>query len=198
MKSKFYYIFLFVVLFLIYFLCVSTIQNKLDTIEYKLEQKEMRYHNLLDSLYNKYDNTLKEYEEILDSLPLGPPLDTLIVQDNYGIRKHPISRTWRMHSGIDLVDTWRDTVYSTGNGVIKFAGWNAGYGRCVVVSHMGGYESKYAHLSRTFVRKGDSVIDNQPIGRCGSSGYVTGQHLHYEIIRNGKTTNPLPYITQTY
>ncbi len=198
MKSKFYYIFLFLVLFLIYFLCVSAIQNKLDKIEYKLEQKEMRYHNLLDSLYNKYDNTLKEYEQILDSLPLGPPLDTLIVQDNYGIRKHPISRTWRMHSGIDLVDTWRDTVYSTGNGVIKFAGWNSGYGRCVVVSHMGGYESKYAHLSRIFVRKGDSVVDNQPIGRCGSSGYVTGQHLHYEIIRNGKTTNPLPYITQTY
>ena len=198
MKSKFYYIFLFLVLFLIYFLCVSAIQNKLDKIEYKLEQKEMRYHNLLDSLYNKYDNTLKEYEQILDSLPLGPPLDTLIVQDNYGIREHPISRAWRMHSGIDLVDTWRDTVYSTGNGVIKFAGWNSGYGRCVVVSHMGGYESKYAHLSRIFVRKGDSVVDNQPIGRCGSSGYVTGQHLHYEIIRNGKTTNPLPYITQTY
>lgn len=198
MNSKLYYILLLVVLFLIYFGCTSIMHKKLNKIEQKLEQKEIRYHNLIDSLYNKYDKTLKEYEDMLDSLPLGPPLDTLIVQDDYGVRKHPISRKWRMHSGIDLVDSWRDTVYSTGDGTVKFAGWNSGYGRCVVISHIGGYESKYAHLSRLFVKKGESIVDNQPIGRCGSSGYATGQHLHYEILRNGKTTDPLPYITQTY
>ena len=89
MNSKFYYLLLFVVLFLIYFISTSLIENKLNKIEQKLEQKEIRYHNLIDSLYNKYNKTLKEYEDILDSLPLGPPLDTLVIQDDYGIRKQP-------------------------------------------------------------------------------------------------------------
>ena len=103
-----------------------------------------------------------------------------------------------MHSGVDLIDTWKDTVYTTGDGVIKFAGWNAGYGRCVIVSHIGGYESKYAHLSRIFVKRGENVLDGQPLGRCGSTGMVTGQHLHYEIRRNGEVTDPMAYIIQTY
>ena len=63
---------------------------------------------------------------------------------------------------------------------------------------MGGYESKYAHLSRIFVKRGENVVDGQPLGRCGSTGAVTGQHLHYEIIRNGEVTDPMVYITQTY
>ena len=198
MGSKIFYLLIVLTLITLFLVCTDIIEHKLDTIEKNLNEKELRYQNILDSLHNKYDNTLKEYEIILDSLPLGPPLDTIVLQDDFGVRRHPIFGGWQMHSGVDLIDTWKDTVYATGDGVIKFAGWNAGYGRCVTITHIGGYESKYAHLSKTFVKRGESIIDGQPLGKCGSTGDATGQHLHYEVIRNGEVTDPMVYITQTY
>ena len=62
---------------------------------------------------------------------------------------------------------------------------------------MFGFTSKYAHLHKLFVRKGDSVLDNQPIALMGSTGNVTGQHLHYEISYEGKVIDPMPYIDCT-
>lgn len=198
MNYKIYYLILITILVTLYTVSTRSMQKKLDKIEDSINKKEILYKNFIDSLNNKYKKTLEEYEGILDSLPLGPPLDTLFLQDDYGVRKHPISGRWRMHSGVDLVDTWRDTVYVTGSGVIKSSGWNSGYGRCITVTHIGGYESRYAHLSKSFVRVGDKVHKGQPIGQCGSSGYVTGQHLHYEIRRNNISTDPMVYITQSY
>ena len=72
-----------------------------------------------------------------------------------------------MHSGIDLKGTRWDTVFSTGMGVVTMAGWNSGYGKCVKIDHMDGYSSKYAHLSRIFVTRGQFVIKGTPIGKCG-------------------------------
>ena len=74
------------------------------------------------------------------------------------------------------------------------AGWNAGYGKCVKIDHIEGYTSKYAHLSRIFVKKGENVTKGTPLGRCGKTGYTTGQHLHYEININGKTVNPYLFL----
>ena len=89
---------------------------------------------------------------------------------------------------------WYDTVYCTGSGTVTKSSWNLGYGRQIKVKHILGYESSYSHLYKMFVKKGDSVIVGQPLGRAGNSGMVTGPHLHYEIIRWGKKTNPIPYI----
>tara|TARA_R110001583_G_scaffold94083_1_gene237435 strand:- start:3944 stop:4267 length:324 start_codon:yes stop_codon:yes gene_type:complete len=99
-----------------------------------------------------------------------------------------------MHSGIDLKGTRWDTVFSTGMGVVTMAGWNSGYGKCVKIDHMDGYSSKYAHLSRIFVTRGQFVIKGTPIGKCGNTGASTGQHLHYEINVNGKTVNPYLFL----
>jgi len=100
-----------------------------------------------------------------------------------------------MHSGTDFLAVWSDTVYSTGIGKVNKSGWNLGCGRQVRVSHCGGYESSYSHLSRLFVEVGDLVGVGDPIGRAGNSGAVTGPHLHYEVIRDGKKSNPMDYIT---
>ena len=132
---------------------------------------------------------------VLDSLPLGSPiLDTLRISSNYGWRKNLFGFGRRFHSGIDIFAAWSDTVHASGHGVVKKAYWLGGYGRCIVITHAGGYESYYAHLYRMFVEEGDSVISGQPIGRAGNSGNVTGPHLHYEIRRDSKTADPLEYI----
>ena len=77
---------------------------------------------------------------------MGNPLDTLLIMDSFGTRKHPIFGTWQLHSGIDLIDTYKDTVYATASGISTMATWNAGYGKCIVLKHAHGYSSKYAHL----------------------------------------------------
>ena len=174
--------------------------NKFQSIEKKLNGTEesikmlRQINNKMDSINDSFDNRIQEYNDILDSLPLGSPLDTVAISSNYGWRRSPFSKNWQLHAGIDLKGTYWDTVYATGSGTITMSGWNSGYGRCIVIDHIGGYKSKYAHLSRTFVKKGDSVVDGQAIGKCGKTGAVTGQHLHYEVIRNKQTTDPYAYI----
>jgi murein DD-endopeptidase MepM/ murein hydrolase activator NlpD len=154
--------------------------------------------NRIDSITQQMDSlchdihTLHQY---LDSLPLGSPLDTLIISSNYGWRRSPVFKVWRMHSGTDFLAAWNDTVYSTGHGTISKSGWNLGYGRQIRVLHCSGYESSYSHLYRLFVKVGDSVSLGDPIARAGSSGAVTGPHLHYEVIRDGKKSNPMDFIT---
>jgi len=153
--------------------------------------------NTVDSLQNVIycqEEEITNLHGIIDSLPLGPPLDTLILSSKYGWRKSPVSGVWQMHSGVDYMAAWYDTVYCTGSGVVVKSGWNLGYGRQIKVKHMLDYESTYSHLYKVFVKKGDSVSVGQPIGRAGNSGMVTGPHLHYEILRWGKKTNPIPYI----
>ena len=164
----------------------------------KIEHIKLDTNTKMDSLCNHIDsltNDINSLEEYLDSLPLGSPLDTLIISSNYGWRRSPVFKVWRMHSGTDFLAAWSDTVYATGNGKVNKSGWNLGYGRQIKISHCSGYESSYSHLYRLFVKFGDSVGVGDPIARAGNSGAVTGPHLHYEIIRNGKKSDPMEFIT---
>ena len=136
---------------------------------------------------------------VMDSLPLGSPiLDTMKISSNYGWRRRPLGLGYGFHGGIDIYAAWSDTVHASGHGVVKKAYWLGGYGRCIVITHAGGYESYYAHLYRMFVEEGDSVISGQPIARAGNSGNVTGPHLHYEIRRDGRTSDPLEYMDKFF
>ena len=177
-----------------FFYSTHTLKKRMTDVEKKLKDTRIKYYNLIDSLENSFNKKLNEYNNILDSLPLGSPLDTTVIMSNFGPRRSPITGSWQHHAGVDLQGTYWDTVYATGGGVVIMANWNTGYGKCVEIEHIGGYHSKYAHLSRIWVKRGDSVNVGDPLGRCGRTGEVTGQHLHYEISRNDELTNPLPYI----
>ena len=169
-------------------------QNYRDNVE----KLRLVNNHKIDSLLTEMDslcNHIHLLHQYLDSLPLGSPLDTLIISSNYGWRRSPVFKVWRMHSGTDFLASWNDTVYSTGHGTISKSGWNLGYGRQIRVLHCSGYESSYSHLYRLFVKVGDSVSLGDPIARAGNSGAVTGPHLHYEVIRDGKKSNPMDFIT---
>ncbi len=71
-------------------------------------------------------------------------------------------------------------------------GW--GYGNYIVVDHGDGFATLYAHLKNTRVSVGQNVGAGELIGNCGSTGTSTGSHLHFEVIKNGSTTNPLSYV----
>ena len=82
----------------------------------------------------------------------------------------------------------------TGNGLVTNVRRNFGYGRQIKIEHCGDYYSSYSHLYRYLVKEGDSVSLGQPIARAGNSGMVTGPHLHYEVLRGNKTTNPIEFM----
>ena len=166
------------------------IERLQEDTKISLEKQEQFYEYTVDSLVN----TIDILKTTFDSIPTGSPLDTIILQDDYGVRKHPIFGGYQMHSGVDMIDTWHDTVYATASGVVRFASWNYGYGRCIEIEHAFGFTTKYAHLHKLFVKKDENIVKGQPIACMGSTGDVTGQHLHYEISHDGKTIDPLPYI----
>ena len=98
------------------------------------------------------------------------------------------------HKGIDVGDTKGNPIYAAEAGRVERAGWNDGFGYNVVVNHGNGLKTLYAHVSRYDVEVGDAVSRGQAIARIGSTGWSTGPHLHFEVISNGRTTNPLNYI----
>jgi murein DD-endopeptidase MepM/ murein hydrolase activator NlpD len=179
----------------IFFLSLASCNTEEEQLKQTILEKDSDIDSLKNIIYLLKEENYFLYHT-MDSLPLGSPLDTLVLSSKFGWRKKPFGDGWQKHTGTDFLAAWHDTVYATGNGTVIKSGWGMGYGRQIKISHCGNYESTYAHLYRLFVRKGDSVILGQPIGRAGNSGVVTGPHLHYEILRNDKKTDPIPYIKE--
>ena len=97
------------------------------------------------------------------------------------VRLHPITRIIRPHEGTDFKAAYGAPVRATGDGTVRFAGWQGGYGRVIIIDHDNGYQTRYAHLSDINVETGAAVKRGQTIGNLGNSGRSTGSHLHYEV-----------------
>ncbi|MEO0062164.1 MAG: hypothetical protein RLZZ08_724 [Pseudomonadota bacterium] len=109
---------------------------------------------------------------------------------SYGLRRHPILGYTRMHAGIDFAAPYGSPIYAVTDGRVDFAGRHGGHGNFVRLSHGGGMQTGYGHMSRIAVSPGQAVRRGQVIGFVGSTGLSTGPHLHYEMYRNGVTVNP--------
>ena len=116
------------------------------------------------------------------------------ITSGFGLRKHPIFRVVRMHSGIDLSGNTGDRVSASRSGRVIVAGWRNGYGNTVVLRHSLGYTTLYAHLSAISVSVGQEVKSGDRVGSLGSTGRSTGPHLHFELRIDGKAVNPRPYL----
>lgn len=108
----------------------------------------------------------------------------------YGMRRHPILRYKRMHSGLDFGGGYGAPIYAVTDGTVTYAGRKGGFGKFVKIRHSGRLASGYAHMSRIAVSNGRRVRKGQIIGYIGSTGLSTGPHLHYELYRGGRTINP--------
>lgn len=119
------------------------------------------------------------------------PLVAPKLSSDFGVRRHPIFRTVRHHSGVDLQAPENSHVRTVAAGRVIFAGKHGSYGKLVTVLHEGGYTSLYGHLSEFRVNVGAIVTAGEIVGRVGSSGAATGPHLHFEWRRNGEAIDPL-------
>lgn len=116
------------------------------------------------------------------------------ISSSYGYRIHPITGKRTFHSGVDIAASYGNGVYAYSSGKVVEARYNGSYGNNIVIDHGNGLKTRYAHLSKISVKVGQRVETGQRIGLVGSSGASTGPHLHFEVIKNGQTKNPLNYI----
>lgn len=122
---------------------------------------------------------------------LRAPLDFRRISSNFNpSRLHPVLKTKRPHRGIDYAAATGTPVWSSGNGRVVASGYSKANGNYVVIQHGGNVQTKYLHLNKRFVKKGEKVKQKQKIGTVGSTGLATGPHLHYEFLMNGVHRNP--------
>ena len=168
-------------------LVVNTTQ-KMDMLNRQLYIQSKSFDEVVD--------LFKNHDEMLNCIPAIQPVankNLKYTASGYGMRIDPIYKTAKFHNGMDFSANIGTPVYATGDGVIKKAGWQSGYGKIIIVSHGFGYETWYAHLNKYNVRVGQKVVRGEVIGEVGNTGKSTGPHLHYEVHVKGKVVNPVNY-----
>jgi len=138
-------------------------------------------------------------QEEFASVPLLAPVRKDLLARNihllsgFGKRLHPILKVMKMHEGIDFTAKRGTPIQATANGTVHKVLKSPSYGNYVVIKHGHGYETLYAHMHKTMVKKGQKIKRGEQIGTVGSTGRSTAPHLHYEIHLNGRAINPLSY-----
>ncbi len=161
--------------------------NKLNQLKSKVNFDHETHQELLDQVKLKellYQNTPSIY----------PAYGR--ISDGYGWRIHPITKKKVFHHGLDFGNKIGTPVYATADGKVKSIKKKKYMGKLIVVSHKFGYQTRYGHLYKIYVKEGDLVKRGQIIALLGNSGRSTGPHLHYEVLRYNKHRNPYNYLNK--
>ncbi len=164
---------------------VRAMHQSLDDLESTIEQRKEKYA--------EFEKFLDEQKMLLASTPSIWPTRGWL-SSRFGYRTSPFTDKKEFHRGIDISARSGSPIISPANGLVVFTGWKRGYGRVIVIKHARGFKTKYAHLRKFLVKKGQHVKKGTRIGLVGNSGRTTGSHLHYEVHLNNVAVNPLRYI----
>ncbi len=158
------------------------------------EQAEEQLQNKIKAALSASSKT-----EVVDTGEFRWPLSSSFknITSVFGYRTHPITGVYKLHTGVDIASSGINgsAIMAAKGGTVIDAGHNRGYGNYVVIDHGGGYATLYAHASSLVVGVGQNVSKGDTIAYVGSTGYSTGPHLHFEIMKNGEYTNPLDYFS---
>ncbi|MFM6992981.1 MAG: M23 family metallopeptidase [Rhodoferax sp.] len=134
----------------------------------------------------------------LHALPTGIPVGKdFRLTSGFGIRNDPFTGQLAMHEGLDFVAEVGSSIVATAAGTVTRSGWDASYGNVVEISHIEGFTTRYAHLSKRLVEDGQKVQRGDVIAQLGNTGRSTGPHLHYEVMRHDRVLNPMQMLVQT-
>ena len=166
----------------------------------ELKEANMKADQLVVRLAAQ-SRSLSELEQIaskksdmLKSIPAIRPLKNMhTITSGFGRRYHPILKTLRAHTGVDITAPKGTPVYATADGTVSGENPGSGYGIAVLINHGFSYQTLYAHLSKKVVKPGQKVKRGQLVGYVGSTGMASGSHRHYEVIKNGTPVNPVYY-----
>jgi murein DD-endopeptidase MepM/ murein hydrolase activator NlpD len=156
--------------------------------------KLLRQAELQRDSYQDIINSLEATTDIQRHTPSLRPVNVGFVSSYFGRRMDPLSGRRSLHRGLDFSARKGTPVFAPADGVVTFSGRWKTYGKVVEISHGHDYVTRYAHLEKQLVRKGQKVKRGDIIARVGSSGKSTFSHLHYEVEVDGKRIDPLKYI----
>ena len=145
----------------------------------------------------RLDQHLGQWETlqaVMERLPLAAPLNTYYVTSSFGKRRDPVNNRWSAHYGTDFGGPMKSPVFAPAPGIVTAAGMKGRYGRFIEIDHGSGIVTRYGHLNKILVKRGDKVEFRQKIAQLGNSGRSTGPHLHYEIVFNKKPMDPMRFI----
>jgi murein DD-endopeptidase MepM/ murein hydrolase activator NlpD len=132
-------------------------------------------------------------QDIMSRMPMAPPLTSYRVTSSFGKRRDPINKKWSAHYGLDMGAPFKSAVYVAAPGIVKYAGWKGKFGKLIEIDHGSGLKTRFGHLHKILVKKGQQVNFRDKVGYLGSTGRSTGAHLHYEVIFNGRRMNPIKF-----
>ena len=170
----------------------------------RLSDEEKAKQAQIDEMTEEYETVNKQILELakqgLDTAYIGGVLAWPVpgytkITSNYGMRVHPITGQYKLHTGVDISAPIGANFVAANDGIVTKAGYNTAYGNMVIIDHGGGISTLYAHGSEILVTVGQTVKQNEAVLKVGSTGYSTGAHAHFEVRINGVVTNPIPYIT---
>ncbi len=153
--------------------------------------------SLLEIQIDELDTRVDQWRglrDLIERLPLTAPLDGYQITSTFGGRKDPVSGRPAMHEGNDMIGRSRALILSPAPGKVTFVGWNGGYGKMVEVDHGMGIRTRYAHMGKIYVKRGQEISFRQRLGQMGSTGRSTGEHLHYEIRVDGTPVDPETFL----
>ena len=191
------------------------LDNKILTLEKQSAQSESKMKDLMQD-ENKAEaaeaQNLKAEDEMADRVAqlskelagtgayVGGELSWPVpsstrVTSPFGNRKHPITNKQSFHKGVDIGASGGSSIISANAGKVIVSDYQSAYGNYVMVDHGGGTVTLYAHMQKRLVSAGDTVGKGEKIGLVGTTGWSTGNHLHFEVIKNGDHTNPMNYFS---
>lgn len=160
--------------------------KELDALAARLDQSSLQL-GILESLLMNRDL----HDEVY---PAGRPIKRGWISSYFGYRTDPFTGRRAHHAGIDLAGKEGSDVIAVASGVVTWAGKRYGYGNLVEINHGNGYVTRYGHNKAIDVNVGDTVKKGQTISKMGSTGRSTGPHVHFEVIRDGRTVDPMKYV----
>lgn len=192
-------------------------QNKKEQLNYQhgekqeildsVRQEKAQYQKALEELErasNELEAMIRKLQASSSGVQQGtgvytwPAPGCKTISSPYGMRYHPILKTRKLHTGVDISASMGKTIVAADTGTVIYAGWMGGYGQVTVIDHGlvngKGMSTLYAHQSAFLVSEGTKVTKGQAIGKVGSTGWSTGPHLHFEVRVNGSPVNPMGYI----
>jgi murein DD-endopeptidase MepM/ murein hydrolase activator NlpD len=168
------------------------------------QDAQSRQLNALERDLAQLHITLGELARVIDArqlelmtFPSRSPVPGALHTSSFGRRLDPFNRSAAFHSGLDFPAPSGHPIVASAGGRVIYAGYRKDYGYTIEIDHGKSLITRYAHCSRLLVKPGEVVAPGQRIGLVGSSGRSTGPHLHFEVLKNGRYSNPQLYLVQS-
>jgi len=165
---------------------VPALNTMIDSLDAQIDDRRRQLTAL--------QNLILTRELARQIVPGGRPVEAGYISSLYGQRTDPFDGHQASHQGIDFAGAAGTRVLAVADGIVSHAGPDGGYGRLIEVTHGNGYVTRYAHNAKLLVEPGQTVKRGDAIALMGSTGRSTGTHLHFEVLRDGRSVNPLSFV----